>query len=50
METNGTSYFIIKEDGKYYIYRQAGYEQVDTASNLMTAIQLISKRETLGYV
>lgn len=46
---NGTSYFIIKEDGKYYIYRQADYEQVDTASNLMTAIQLVSRREALGY-
>ena len=47
---NGTSYFIIKEDSKYYIYRQAGYEQVDTASNLMTAIQRVSKRAALGYV
>lgn len=46
---NGTSYFIIKEEGKYYIYRQAGYEQVDAASNLMTAIQLVSKREVMGY-
>lgn len=49
METNGASYFIIKEAGKYYIYRQRGHEQVDTASNLMTAIQLVSKREALGY-
>ena len=46
---NGTSYFIVKEEGKYYIYRQVGYEQVDMASNLMTAIQLVSKREALGY-
>lgn len=46
---NGTSYFIIKEDDKYYIYRHAGYKQVDKASNLMTAIQLVSKREALGY-
>lgn len=46
---NGASYFIVKEDGKYYIYRQPGYKQVDTASNLMTAIQLVSKREALGY-
>lgn len=46
---NGTSYFIIKEDDKYYIYRRVGYEQVDKASNLMTAIQLVAKREALGY-
>lgn len=47
---NDTSYFIIKEDGKYYIYRQAGCEHVDTAPDLMTAVQLVSKREALGYV
>jgi len=46
---NGTSYFIIKEDDIYYIYRHVGCEQVDKASNLMTAIQLVSKREALGY-
>lgn len=46
---NGTLYFIIREDGKYYIYRKVGYEQVDTAPNLMTAIQLVSKREALGH-
>lgn len=46
---NGTPYFITEEDGKYYIYRQTGYEQVDTAPNLITAIQLVSKREVLGY-
>lgn len=46
---NGTPYSIVKEDDKYYIYRQTGYKQVDMASNLITAIQLASKREALGY-
>lgn len=46
---NGIAYFIVKEEGKYYIYRQVGYEQVDMASDLMTAIHLVSKREAGGY-
>lgn len=47
---NGTSYLIDEVDNNYYIYRTTGYEQVDTAPDLMTAIQLVSKREDMNYV
>ena len=46
---NGTSYLIDEVDGKYYIYRTAVYEQVDMAPDLMTAIQLVSKRERMNH-
>lgn len=42
---NGTSYLIEEVNNKYYIYRATCYEQLDKAPDLMTAIQLVSKRE-----
>ena len=47
---NGISYLIDKQDGRYYIYRKARCEHIDTAPDLITAIQLVSKRESIDHV
>lgn len=42
---NGRTYLIAGEDNHYYIYRLQGWEQIDFANDLITAIQLVNFRE-----